>query len=182
LACIALYRQNRFEDAAQAFSRSKDKISKFNRGNAFAKSGDLQAAIEQYESALQIDAEFEDAAFNLELVKQVMQQAERAQGQQEKLNEKEERDAANAGQSSDSPERDTASDDRGENAEYEKGGNPDQVAEHLSEADQHLDQEQAQLMEQWLREVPDDPSGLLRRRFHYEYQERGKPRHAGIAW
>lgn len=33
-------------------------------------------------------------------------------------------------------------------------------------------QEQQQALEQWLRRVPDDPSGLLRNKFKYEYQKR----------
>jgi Ca-activated chloride channel family protein len=34
------------------------------------------------------------------------------------------------------------------------------------------DQEREQAMEQWLRRVPDDPSGLLREKFRYESQQR----------
>jgi Ca-activated chloride channel family protein len=34
------------------------------------------------------------------------------------------------------------------------------------------DQERDQAMEQWLRRVPDDPSGLLREKFRYESQQR----------
>ena len=29
--------------------------------------------------------------------------------------------------------------------------------------------------EQWLRRIPDDPGGLLRRKFYYQYRERGTP-------
>ena len=29
--------------------------------------------------------------------------------------------------------------------------------------------------EQWLRRIPDDPGGLLRRKFHYQYQRRSRP-------
>ena len=33
--------------------------------------------------------------------------------------------------------------------------------------------EAAQATEQWLRRIPDDPGGLLRRKFYYQYRERG---------
>ena len=33
--------------------------------------------------------------------------------------------------------------------------------------------EQEQATEQWLRRIPDDPSGLWRRKFQYQYQQRG---------
>lgn len=38
--------------------------------------------------------------------------------------------------------------------------------------EQELSAEQQQALEQWLRKVPDDPSGLLKRKFEYEYQKR----------
>ena len=34
------------------------------------------------------------------------------------------------------------------------------------------EQERDQAMEQWLRRVPDDPSGLLREKFRYESRQR----------
>lgn len=41
--------------------------------------------------------------------------------------------------------------------------------EQTQQATQELDEEQ-QASEQWLRRIPDDPSGLLRRKFKYQYQ------------
>ena len=35
-----------------------------------------------------------------------------------------------------------------------------------------LTQEEQQAMQQWLRKIPDDPSGLLRRKFEYEFNKR----------
>jgi Ca-activated chloride channel family protein len=32
--------------------------------------------------------------------------------------------------------------------------------------------EEQQAAEQWLRRIPDDPGGLLRRKFLYQYQQR----------
>jgi Ca-activated chloride channel family protein len=34
-----------------------------------------------------------------------------------------------------------------------------------------LTEEQRQALEQWLRRVPDDPGGLLRRKFQYQHQQ-----------
>jgi len=51
----------------------------------------------------------------------------------------------------------------------------------LSSGDEELDQ----AMEQWLRRVPDDPSGLLREKFRYESQQRqqeGARRNDDIYW
>ena len=38
-----------------------------------------------------------------------------------------------------------------------------------------LSEERRQALEQWLRRVPDDPGGLLRRKFALDYQRRGHP-------
>ena len=41
--------------------------------------------------------------------------------------------------------------------------------------------EQQQATEQWLRRIPDDPAGLWRRKFQYQYQQRAHP-NQGDAW
>ncbi|MSR16026.1 MAG: VWA domain-containing protein [Gammaproteobacteria bacterium] len=44
------------------------------------------------------------------------------------------------------------------------------------------DQEQALATEQWLRQIPDDPGGLLRRKFHYQYNRRQAPTPSETPW
>jgi len=65
--------------------------------------------------------------------------------------------------------------------EAEKGEQPDQMSEaelaQLREA-----QEQEQAMEQWLRRIPDDPGGLLRRKFRHQYQRSGKDQDGNDVW
>ena len=43
-------------------------------------------------------------------------------------------------------------------------------------------QEQEQAMEQWLRRIPNDPGGLLRRKFRYQYQRMGKDQDGNDLW
>ena len=43
-------------------------------------------------------------------------------------------------------------------------------------------QEQQQAMEQWLRRIPDDPGGLLRRKFRYQYQRQGFDQDGNQLW
>ncbi len=48
-----------------------------------------------------------------------------------------------------------------------------------------LSEQKKQAMEQWLRQIPDDPSGLLRRKFNYEHrlrQQQGKPQREQPPW
>ena len=51
-----------------------------------------------------------------------------------------------------------------------------------AQSGQGLTEEDAQAMEQWLRRIPDDPGGLLRRKFLYEHQRRGEPASESESW
>jgi len=42
----------------------------------------------------------------------------------------------------------------------------------MAMSDDQPSDEDAQATEQWLRKIPDDPGGLLRRKFYYQYQQR----------
>jgi len=65
--------------------------------------------------------------------------------------------------------------------EAEQGEQPQQLSEaELAELRQQ--QEQQQAMEQWLRRIPDDPGGLLRRKFRYQYQRYGKDQDGKDVW
>ena len=51
------------------------------------------------------------------------------------------------------------------------------------EQQQQQDQdEDAQAMEQWLRRIPDDPGGLLRRKFRNQHMRRGAPADEEKTW
>lgn len=44
------------------------------------------------------------------------------------------------------------------------------------------DNEQQQASEQWLRRIPDDPSGLLKRKFKYQYGRQKQQQNSGQQW
>jgi len=65
--------------------------------------------------------------------------------------------------------------------EARQGEQPQQLSEaELAELRQQQEQEQA--MEQWLRRIPDDPGGLLRRKFRYQYQRYGIDQDGKEVW
>ena len=179
---IALYRQDRFDEAAAQFGQRSDSIANYNQGNAFAKSGELQAAVEHYESALRLDPEFEDAQFNLDLVKQVLQQQQRQQNQNSESRDNQDSNTESESQQQAKPDEEPPTGERAESEDEQNKERPREPAEQLAEAQQAAEQEQEQLMEQWLREIPDDPAGLLRRRFYYEYQNSGQQQRVVNAW
>ncbi len=65
--------------------------------------------------------------------------------------------------------------------EAEAGDKPQQMSEaELAELREQQEQEQA--MEQWLRRIPDDPGGLLRRKFRHQYQRSGVDQDGNSVW
>ena len=187
---IALYRKKEFSRAAEEFSHSDSAESIYNRGNALAMSGNFSEAADQYEAALQIDPNFEDALFNLDIVRQLLQRQEMS-GESIESESQKEADNQQAKSKDTAPEDLAALPNRGDLPERQDEGilsrrsgqqamgrdrtNEDEILTERDDSNEQialqadLDDELNQVMEQWLRKIPDDPGGLLRRKFHYEY-------------
>ena len=52
------------------------------------------------------------------------------------------------------------------------GTQAEEKQQQLAQASSNEANEEQQATEQWLRRIPDDPAGLLRRKFRYQYQQR----------
>jgi Ca-activated chloride channel family protein len=178
IAGEALYRSGDFPGAGQAWSQLDQADSHYNRGNSLAQAGDFEAAIAAYDAALALDPEMEDASFNRALVEQMKQQQEQEQQDQENSDGEpsEDQSADESEQGEQSDEQSDQSQQDGEQSdeesdqqqEGEEEGEPSE-----SEMEQNWSEEDAQAMEQWLRRIPDDPGGLLRRKFRNQHQRRG---------
>lgn len=59
---------------------------------------------------------------------------------------------------------------------------PSQQADESGQRPPPLDTESAMATEQWLRRIPDDPGGLLKRKFMYQYQQRNRQPVVEQAW
>lgn len=201
---IAFYRRGEFDRAIIEFSVSNDAVSMFNKGNALARSGDLVEAVEQYEDSLQIDPEFADAQFNLDIVRRLLRQQQQSGesnqvgNQKQNGNQKEVDtedgamdDMAKRKEDGDGQQRQDEGDLSRRSGQQALGGEDPKADETLSEPNGPNEQialrsaskeELDQVMEQWIRKIPDDPGGLLRRKFHYEYLLRGESRAEGQPW
>jgi len=202
----ALYRDGRFDDAAQAFTEQPGATGHYNRGNALARAGQLEQALEAYQQALDDYPDFEDARANHDLVKQLLEQQESSsqngdqnqdnqdpqdssgdQNQDSQQGDGSESDQNNqgndqgqsrqpdadqpddSGQNDGEPEQDTTEGDQqapSDPAEQDSGEQTAEAPAAISE--QPLTQGQ----EQWLRRVPDNPGGLLQRKFLQQHQQR----------
>jgi Ca-activated chloride channel family protein len=102
------------------------------------------------------------------------QSGEQAQSEQGEQGESGESQAADGAQE---PPEDAGAEPEGEqNAEQHANAGDEAAEEAAADAAGPQDVEQwasEQAAEQWLRRVPQDPGGLLRRKFLYQYQRRG---------
>ena len=189
----AHYRNQDFEAAAQDFATSAGVENDYNRGNALARSGDLEGALATFDQVLASDPEHEDAAFNKALIEQLLEQQSQEQdasdesesseqnpqdgSQGEENQESDEQDPSQDAQSQQDSDSADASEPSAEEreqaaAEQAKEDQAQEGEETLQETDEALDPEEAQALEQWLKRVPDDPGGLLRRKFEQQFEER----------
>ncbi|MDO9107050.1 MAG: VWA domain-containing protein [Methylovulum sp.] len=79
-------------------------------------------------------------------------------------------------QDADNQQTERAEQDRADEQDLKKNSGAQQPETPLSD-------EKQQANEQWLKRIPDDPSGLLKRKFKYQYGQRGhEPPNGGQAW
>jgi Ca-activated chloride channel family protein len=105
------------------------------------------------------------------------QQSSQGQPESSDASEAESQDAANAAadEAADNRDKQDAADKQvtAEQQQADRSGEEDKPASTAATAEPaELDSEEQQAAEQWLRRIPDDPGGLLRRKFLYQYRQR----------
>lgn len=180
IAGEALYRAGDYAGAEQAWSALDAADAHFNRGNSLAHAGQYDAAIEAFDAALEFNPNMEDALFNRAIVEQMKLQEEQQNQQGESSDEQE-------GEQSDQQNEDQSSQDQQQGRQNEQESDETDSREENTEAtesemEENWSEEDAQAMEQWLRRIPDDPGGLLRRKFRNQYQRRGAPSDESEVW
>ena len=206
---VARYRAGDYAGSAAQFAAGADTRNLYNLGNAMALQGEFDSAIDVYEQVLEIEPDNDDAQYNLELVKGLReQQQQQGDGQQSDENsggagersdsasqpdqQGPERQSRSDSQQSDSVARDAEEvnqedmqalrDELQRAAEEAQAGEQPRQLSAAELAERRRQQEKQQAMEQWLRRVPDDPGGLLRRKFRYQYQRSGKDQDGNSIW
>jgi Ca-activated chloride channel family protein len=204
-SAAASYRAGDYENALQGYRQANDAQAWYNRGNSLAKNGDLPAAIKAYEEALAQQPAMEDAAFNKQLVEQLLQQQEQQQEQDQQNQDQQNQDQQNQDQQNqdqqnqDQQNQDQqaqdqqAQDQQGQDQQDQDQQNQEQENQDQQDREQRQQEQEARQQqaresrtpeeierdlanEQWLRRIPDDPAGLLRRKFRYESQQRSGDR------
>jgi len=193
----ALYRSQQYDQAARAFP-GEDARGHYNRGTALAQAQQFEAALEQFEAALDLDPEFDDAHHNKALVERLLEsdQPPAASDETSQRDDPSRDDDGSAvsrqGQAGD-PDSSDKKQGEGEQDEQQREGEQTEepqsqtrqpsdgqqteptAAERAANATEDREREQA--LEQWLRRIDDDPGALLQRKFRYEAERRRREGH-----
>jgi Ca-activated chloride channel family protein len=130
----ALYKQGNFNAALDAFSQDKSATGYYNYGNALAKAGQLEEAINAYKQAQTLRSDFSQAADNQALVEQLLNQ----QNQQEQSgDESQDQENQQKGDQNQQPNN-----DQSEQEQQNNNQNNSQKGEKQSQSDANEKSEQ----------------------------------------
>ncbi|WP_047276521.1 VWA domain-containing protein [Pseudomonas lundensis] len=191
---MALYQAGDYAAAAERFAEVNSASAHYNRGNALAMAGELEAAIDAYEQALERQPELQAAAQNKALIEQLLEE----QHEQSHATPERPPEAENPAPDAQSPgstppqgapgatrraqDPSGASTPAGEvspqpaqqpDAPPTAPGEPEAApaTDPAPSGVRPIEEEHRQALEQWLKQIPDNPSELLRRKFWYEQQQ-----------
>lgn len=229
---VALYRAQRYAEAAVEFAKLETPAAHYNRGNALVQLGQLPEALTAYDAALAADPSHVDAIFNRALIAKLIEQQEQsstaaaanapqpAGDKKDTKSRHNDSTSARRGTSENDSAQTTATaaqhagasgatqagtgtrDNQAQNhssaSDARKNGGAEPTGDHASRktgatpqpnpktADPNSDgndatrdaaaaesmetREAREAREQWLRRIPDDPGGLLRRKFARDQQ------------
>lgn len=183
----AQYKAGKYEQAFKSLEGLDSAESWYNKGNALAKLSRYPEAIEAYKKALKLNPKHQDAKYNKELVEKQLQKQQKQQNkqnqqqnsEQNKQNQKDSKSAENQqNQQQNSEQQDKQNQQQSKSADKseEKSSKPEDQTT-ISTPD-----EIEQAKQQLLRQIPDDPGGLLRRKFKYQYQQQGQQSQGEQVW
>ncbi|MBO7925764.1 VWA domain-containing protein [Pseudoalteromonas sp. K222D] len=139
----ALYQQGNFEAAVNQFSDDKSATGFYNFGNALAKAGKLEEAINAYQQAQALNPNFTQAADNQALVEQLLNQQQEQQNQGGgESQDGQKSDEQNQQQNSDEAKQDQQQNDEQGEAQSDSEKNSDDKSDKDSEqAQEQADQQ-----------------------------------------
>ena len=204
---VSRYRAGDYVRSAEEFALGDDARSYYNLGNALAMQGDLEGAIDAYDRSLELEPDNDDARYNQQLVTRIKEQRELQQ--QQEGEQQENAESSGDSQNSDSEGEQQPSDgaegesqgnsEESESSDRQEDEDADEALEALQQelqraaeqaeqmspeelAELRYQQAEEQAMEQWLRRIQNDPGGLLRRKFRYQYQRLGRDQDGNSLW
>ncbi len=182
-----------YRNAAKTLGQLHDGQASYNLGNALAHTGDLEGALKAFENALKQNPGDRDARHNRDLVADALKRQSQSGGSRkeeqkgasgekpgdQKGDQKEDQKGNKKGDRKEDGQKHDAKRSEKSQAGHEQPGNP--AAHGEPESGRPVDEsrsmsEQQIEKEQWLHSIPDDPGGLLRRKFLIEHMMRQQER------
>jgi Ca-activated chloride channel family protein len=194
----ARYRAGDFAGSAEVLDGIESAEAHYNRGNALARAGEIGAAIQAYTDALELDADHEDALYNRDLLQrqEPPPQSQQQQGdsqQQDSENSDDQEQQQQGEQPSDQEQPDTlqpmspdeaqatASAQSQTENDNEQPPQPEEF-EPLPTPGELEEWAEEQAADQWLRRIPEDPGGLLRRKCLVQSPRMGTDQDGNYIW
>jgi len=202
------FRAGDYEAALEQWQDLDHPNAHYNRGNTLAKLGRFEEAIDAYKETLKLDASHEDAAYNKKQIEDLLQQQQQQQDQEQEQSEESEQsqdqqqdsqqssgqgenqqeqsgdkqqqeNQQSSGSESEQDQQATENQSEQQNQPAENEQQSQQESEQMAKMEEQMSEQAA---EQWLRKIPDDPGGLLRRKFLYQYRQRDDHSKAQNPW
>lgn len=150
----AYYRAGEYAEAANELSEPGTMDDAYNRGNALARSGDLEGALGAYDKSLEMHPDDTDTRFNRDLVarllEQQQQQDDQQQTDQQQGGQGQDEQQANQQQGGQDQDGQQASQQQGGQDQQQQGsqGQDQQQADQQQQGNQGQDQQQADQQQQ----------------------------------
>lgn len=202
----SFYKNKQYQESIDALKDIDTADAHYNAGNAYAKLGEADKAIEEYSKSIQLNPKHEDALHNKKTLEKKKKQEQKKDQQSKddknkdkkdgdkkqsksdkndksenqenkdkqdskenqnnkKNNEQNKKESSN--KDKDSKENESKKDDKKTEEKESKKEELKKVKDTKKQAEMTKKQ---QATKQWLRRIPDDPGGLLRNKFKYQYK------------
>ena len=179
----ALAQLQRYEDAIAAYDRALEKQP--DMADALHNKAEIEKLLQQQEEEQPQEQQDQQQGESGENEDQQQGQRDQDAGGEQQDAQNEPGEQGEPGEQDDTQQADASSADEqqeGENKDAAEDSQQsaeaedvegEQAAEQQATAEaEPLDSEEQRAAEQWLRRIPDDPGGLLRRKFLYQYKQR----------
>ena len=202
------YKNKQYQETIDTLQDIDTADAHYNSGNAYAKLGQIDKAIEEYKKSIKLNSKHEDAFYNKKLLENQKKQQKENNKQDSKNNKNQKnknQDKKGDDKKQSESENKDSSEDKGNKQSQDEQSKQEEKSKESSEKnkqeeakkreadknkteeekaadkkenekkanDKHAQQQKAkeqQATKQWLRRIPDDPGGLLRNKFKYQYK------------
>jgi Ca-activated chloride channel family protein len=152
----AHYQAGDFDQAAQGFNETLDADSHYNRGNALARAGKLPEAIEAYKQALQLSPDMEDASFNQQLLKDLLEQQKQQEQSSDEDSSQQDQKQKQQDQNSQQPSSQQSDENQHAGEKQPSSSDPQEQNSKQQNQEQSTQQKEPQQEQQQAEQTTDD--------------------------